>query len=118
MSEFSKKVIDIPEEYLPKIEDLPGELSRIAAVIERRYPGLGVPITLLLAQAFPGQGIYLHNVRALERAVRDDILRVRYDRGVRLKDLATETGLCTRHVERILARALGRKKVDKQMQMW
>lgn len=111
-------IMKIPDEYLPEISDLPGELSQIAEVIEEAYPGMGVPVTLLLAQKFPGQPVYLHNVKALERAVRDDVIRQRYDSGVKIKKLATEALLSTRQVERILANVGGVVVDDRQMKLF
>lgn len=105
-------VVDIPEEYLPKIDELPGELPRIAKVIEGRYPGMGVPITLLLAQTYPGQPIYLHGVKKITDAVRNDAIRAKYDLGFTVKQLATDTGLSTRQVERILVQAGSDRKKE------
>jgi Mor family transcriptional regulator len=112
-----RRIIDIPEEYLPKIDELPGELPKIARVIEERCPGLGVPITLALAQTYPGQNLYIHSAKKIEDAVRNDMIRAKYDQGAKVKDLATETGLCTRQIERILAEA-GTVEDNRQMRMF
>lgn len=113
------KIIDLPEDYLPSIDELPGELPRIARVVERYFPGLGVKVALVLAEAYPGQPLYLHNVKGLKRRVRDDAVRAKYDQGAKVKELATQTGLSTRHIERILACASSGKKLEeKQLRLF
>ena len=115
---INDRVVVIPAEYLPSIDELPGELPRIAEVVEASYPGMGVPIAILLAQAYPGQSIYLHSVQSIKRNIRDDAIRSRYDKGIKVKELATDTGLSTRQIERILAQAsCGRQEELKEKQM-
>lgn len=97
------KVIEIPEEYRPDIDDLPGDLARIATIIEELRPGHGVELTLFLAQAFRGQNMYFRNVDYLVRQVRDDAIRKEYDQGTRVRDLALKWRLCQRRVEKILS---------------
>ncbi len=97
-----EKFMKIPLHYQPEIGDLPGELPRIARVVEENYPGIGVSVTLLLAQAFGGQEVYFHMVTHIEHAVRDDIIRSRYDQDVPVKTLAVENWLSTRQIRRIL----------------
>jgi len=100
------RVIDIPDEYRPAIEELPGDLQRIAEHIELHRPGRGVEITLLLAQIFRGQNLYIRNIDYLLRQIRDDAIRAEYDRGgVTGRELATRWGLSQRMVEKILASA-------------
>ena len=98
------KFISIPNEYRPAIEELPGELGRIAEHIEQHRPGQGVDLTLFLAQIFRGQNLYIRNVDFLLRRVRNDAIRMEYDQGTSVKALATKWGLSTRMVEKILAK--------------
>ena len=114
---IEKKVIDIPEPYRPKIEDLPGELSRIAAVIEQHRPGQGVELTLFMAQVFRGQNLYFRNIDYLIRQIRDDAIRRGYDQGAKVKDLALRWHLSKRWVEEILART-GKEAADAQLSLF
>ena len=102
---MARENIDIPEPYRPRIEDLPGDLRLLAESIERHLAGQGVRLTLLLAQEFGGQPVYLRKVDDLVARIRDDAIRARYDAGgITARELARETGLCLRQIERILAR--------------
>lgn len=95
---------DIPNEFRPSIEELPGELSRIAFEIERHRPGQGVELTLFLAQVFRGQEVYFRNIDSLERSMRDYSIRAEYDSGgTSIRRLASKYSLSQRQIERILA---------------
>ncbi len=99
-----KRLIEIPDEYRPAIEELPGELSRIAAEIERYRPGAGVDTTLMLAQVFPGQPLYIRNIRDIIRKMRDDAIRREYDSGgCTMLELASSYNLSHPRVKQILA---------------
>lgn len=96
---------DIPVEYRPSIEELPGELSRIAYEIEQHRPGQGLDLTILLAQVFKGQDVYFRNIDALKRRMRDDAIRAEYDKGeITVRRLASKYGLSQSNIEKILAR--------------
>ncbi len=109
-------IISIPEDYWPKIDALPGDLARIAEIIEEHRPGLGVDLTLFLAQAFRGQHIYLRNVDFLLRQIRNDSIRREYDHCAKVRDLALKWKLSTRWVEDILNRP--EKSTDKQLSLF
>ena len=96
--------MSIPDEYRPTIEELPGELGRIAEHIEEYLPGQGLDITLTLAQLFRGQNLYIRNIDFLLRRVRNDAIRQEYDQGTSVKRLTTRWSLSTRIVEKILAK--------------
>ena len=99
------EIIEIPEAYRPTIDNLPGDLRRIAAAIEASIPGEGVRLTLLLAQVFPGLPLYFRKVDEYLRAIRDDAIRAEYDLGgITAKELALKYRLCLRQIEKILAR--------------
>lgn len=101
---------EIPIEYRPSIDELPGELSRVALDIEKHRPGQGVELTIFLAQVFKGQEIYFRNIDALERRMRDDAIRSEYDRGgITMRRLAAKYRLTQRSIERILSRPDTRK---------
>ena len=118
MFEVKKKIIEIPAEYLPEIEDLPGGLSRIAAEIERYRPGSGVELTLFLAQVFAGQPLYLRSIKDLLRKIRNDAIIANYDAGgVTMLQLASTYNLSHRRIKEILAAPGGPTKNDKQLEL-
>lgn len=99
------EIIDIPAAYRPGIDELPGDLSRVAAAIEEHMPGDGVRITLLLAQIFGGTPVYFRRVDRVLRTMRDDAMRARYDAGdVSMKDIARLFGVSLSTAERALGR--------------
>ena len=51
---FNSKVIEIPAEYQPRAEDLPGDLARIAAAIEEHRPGQGGGTDLVFGPGVSG----------------------------------------------------------------
>lgn len=117
-----RDIVDIPVEYRPAIEDLPGkDLRRLATAIEEHRPGEGVAIVLLIAQLFPGIPLYLSSVQKFIDQIRDDAIRAEYDAGgVAAKDLAIKwRPLSLRQVEKILARPSNQAKLkEKQMTLW
>lgn len=114
------EIIHIPERYWPAIEELPGDLRRIAEAIERHIPGHGVRLTLLLAQIFHGNPVYFRNIKPLLRAYRDDAIRAEYDQGgVTAKELAMSYRLCLRQVEKILAQPGSQAELEaKQLRLF
>lgn len=113
------KLIDIPDKYRPEIEELPGELARIAAAIEAELPGRGVEIVLILAQIFPGQPLYIRDLSYLARRMRDDAIRAEYDAGgCTMLELATRWRLSHIRIKQILAETGEKKNDDRQLRMW
>ena len=100
---MSDRVIEIPEEYLPTIEEMPGELLMVAEGVEEVWPGYGVKVALLLGQLFPGVPVYMHNVKDLVRRIRNDAIHKEKDQGSTIKMLAIKYNLSTRQIENILA---------------
>lgn len=99
------EIIDIPAAYRPGIDELPGDLSRVAAAIEEHIPGDGVRLTMLLAQIFGGTPVYFRRIDKWLRIMRDDAMRARYDLGdVSMKELARLFGVSLSTAERVLAR--------------
>lgn len=112
-------LIHLPPEYHPDIEDLPGDLKRIAEAIEEGIPGEGVRLTLLLAQVFHGQPVYFRTIDNLIRRWRDDRMRAEYDAGgVTAKELATKLRLSLRQVENILGQPDARRMDEKQLKLF
>jgi len=96
--------IEIPEEYRPEIDHLPGDLARIAEMIEEHWPSMGVVLTLFLAQVFRGQNLYFRNIDYLIRQIRDDAIRKEYNEGHKVREIALKWRLSKRWVEDILSR--------------
>lgn len=117
---MSNKIIHIPDEYMPEIKDLPGDLRRIAEAIEEVWPDHGVKVALLLGQLFPGVPLYPHNIERLVRRMRDDKLRAEYDQGgVTMKELAIKTRLSKRRIEQIMSQAPSQEELkDRQLKMF
>jgi Mor family transcriptional regulator len=112
-------LIHLPPEYHPAIEDLPGDLKRVAEAIEEGIPGEGVRLTLLLAQVFHGQPVYFRTVEHLIRRWRDDRMRAEYDGGLfTAKELATKIRLSLRQVENILGQPDARRMNEKQLKLF
>ena len=112
-------LIHLPPEYHPAIEELPGDLKRIAEAIEAGIPGEGVRLTLLLAQVFHGQPVYFRTVAPLIRRWRDDRMRAEYDGGlITAKELATKARLSLRQVENILSQPDARRVNERQMTLF
>lgn len=99
-----RRIIDIPEEYRPKIEELPGQLRELARAVEEEFPTLGVPVTLAIAQRFGGTSLYICGIDKLLQQMRDDLIRRDYDRGnIPMRKLALREGLSMTSIKRILA---------------
>lgn len=117
---FKPRIIDLPEAYRPQIEEMPGDLRRIAEEIEAILPQMGVRLTLILAQIFPGQDMYMRSAKEVLAAARDRMMRDHYDApnsNITAKDLATQTGLSLGHVEKILGR-VNEVQESKQLNLW
>jgi Mor family transcriptional regulator len=113
------EIIEIPDEWRPSIDELPGDLALVASGIEAQRPGQGVELTLLLAQLFKGISVYFRNVDELLRGVRNRAIRADYDAGVRVKELACRYRLSTRQIENILAEPENREqRADRQMKLF
>ena len=98
--------IRIPDEYLPKASDLPGDLQRIALGFEGEYPGQGVRITITLAQLFGGQNLYIRKADEFIRRWRNDSIRRRYNQGdITVSELVSLFGLSASRLFEILGSA-------------
>jgi len=98
------KALPIAEEYLPAIDELPGDLRLVALAVEQYMPGNGVKVAVILASEYRGQSLYFRGIDYLEKQVRDDAIRKAYDQGARIIDLGLKWGLCRSAVEKIVAR--------------
>ena len=101
---MSKDIIDLPKEYWPEIEDLPGDLALITNAVEQQLPGHGVEVALLLSQTFHSQDVYFHSLDCLGRQWRNDTICQEYENGATVRDLATKWKLSQRWIEEILGK--------------
>lgn len=104
-----------PINITPKVEELPGDLSRLAAIIEQITPGKGVETVLRIAAEFKGTYIYCHSTDALWRAARDRWIREQYDAGTRVPDIARAIERSERRVWTILGKE---PEDDRQMKLF
>jgi Mor family transcriptional regulator len=104
----------LPNEFLPAIDDLPGELPDLARTIEALFPGLGVRVTLALEQRYRGTPVYFHNADGIRRRVRNQRIIERYSSGERADDIARSVGMSSRQIWNILGEVPG---VDDNRQM-
>jgi Mor family transcriptional regulator len=100
---MSSKVIRIPKEHWPELHELPGDLAFIARELEEHLPGQGLELTLIIAQIFRGQPLYIRSIDDLLRGLRNDAIRQEYDGGETVKKLAQKYQLSTRQIETILS---------------
>jgi Mor family transcriptional regulator len=103
MDDLSK----LPEEFLPNIEDLPGELGQLARDISTISPDKAIRITLLLEQRYRGTSLYFHNCDAIRRRVRNIKIIERYNGGERVEDIARSVGKSARQIWNILGKEPG-----------
>jgi Mor family transcriptional regulator len=116
---LNRKIVRLPAEYIPEIDELPGDLARIAAAIDEALPGRGVELTLIIAQVFPGQPLYIRNIEYLIRRRRDDAIRDRYDQGgVTMLALACEYQLSLARIKQILAVPGEKEEEGKQLKLF
>ena len=104
MAEEKKKKLPLPDEYLPSVEELPGDLRLIAEAVELYLPGMGVKVAVILATEYRGQTLYCRAIDYLEKQLRDAAIRGEYDQGVRIIELGLKYNLCRSAVEKIVAR--------------
>jgi Mor family transcriptional regulator len=111
-----KKKLAIPDEYLPAIEALPGDLRLAAMAVEPYLPGMGVKVAMILATEYRGQSLYFRGIDYLEKQIRDEAIRREYDQGVRIIELGLKYNLCRSAVEKIVARP--DQAEDRQLRMF
>lgn len=70
---MDRDLIVLPDEALPSIEELPGDLRQVAEEV-------GVKNTMKLVHKFRGTAIYFHNMDKFFRAWRDNCIRRDFDR--------------------------------------
>lgn len=108
----------LPEQYRPSIDQLPGDMQLIAAAVEEAFPGMGVPVAMLLAVRFGGGQLYIRNLKGSFLEWRNDQIRAMYDQGgITGRELAWYWRLSQSSIEKILAEA-PRNKEERQMRLF
>lgn len=110
MREIKVKMQIIPDDLIPRIEELPGDLSELARVVEEVAPGLGVKIVLRVAAEFRGTHVYFHNLDAIERKARNRVILEMYDNGTRVPEIARIVRLSERQVWTVLGKDPGEER--------
>lgn len=95
---------NIPDDLIPGIDDLPGDLAQLARTVESVVPGHGVRVVLRIVKEFRGTHIYCRNLDGLQRAVRDRWVIEMYTNGARVAEIARVVHLSERQVWTILGR--------------
>ena len=103
---MGKDPAKLPDDFIPEIDDLPGDLAQLARILEEVVPGQGVRIVLRLEKEYRGTGIYFHNLDGFRRRLRDAWIRARYDGGERVEDIARDprVGLAVRRIWDVLGK--------------
>jgi Mor family transcriptional regulator len=113
-----QQINQLPEQYRPPIEELPGDMQAIAQAMEEDFPGLGVRIVLALAQRFPGQWVYVRKMDGPLLAWRNDCIRAMYDQGnITGRELSRFWRLSQSSIEKILAQPSPSQKALEEKQM-
>jgi Mor family transcriptional regulator len=98
---------NIPDDLIPGIDDLPGDLAQLARTVESVVPGNGVRVVLRIVDEFRGTHIYCRNLDGLKRSVRDRRVIELYSGGMRVPEIARMVGLSERQVWTVLGREPG-----------
>lgn len=106
---MSYTIDDLPDEYLPEIDELSGDLRMLAEKV-------GVRTALQISALFDGTPARLYGHRRWVLKWRDKEIRAEYDKGgISIIDLARKVGLSDRHVLTILGKEPGE---DKQLRLF
>lgn len=118
MTEVARdNLLHLPDDALPTIAELPGDLRRVAEIIRPAVGSDLVAVRLVFAMAdeFGGTSIACPGLGKWKRKWRDEQIRKEYDQGGRVPHIARRYKLSERWVWDIL----GRLPVDeKQMGLW
>jgi Mor family transcriptional regulator len=107
MSKYT--VDDLPEDALPRLSDLSGDLRMVANLV-------GVRMALKISELFDGTPARLYGHRRWLLGWRDKIIREEYDNGeISGVDLARKYGLSDRQIWNILGKVEGD---DRQLRLF
>lgn len=90
-------IVELPDDALPGLENLNGDLRMLAEV-----PGVGVAMALRIAQIFGGTPIRIYGVQKWLRRHRDRCIRNENDNGVSAVELGRKYRLSERQIWNIL----------------
>jgi Mor family transcriptional regulator len=109
--------ITLPDDALPTIAELPGDLRRVAEIIRPAVASDLVAVRLVFAMAdeFAGTDIYCSGTGKWKRKYRDQRIRNEYDAGTKAPQLARRYNLSERWVWDILGRL---PPDEKQLGLW
>lgn len=103
------KVDKLPDEALPEIDELKGDLRMLAELV-------GVRLSLQISELFDGTPARLYGHRRWLVNWRDRQIRAEYDRGgISVVDLARKFGISERHAYNILGQEPGE---DRQLRLF
>lgn len=110
MTEFHEPdIIDLPDEALPAIEELPGDLRLLAEIV-------GVRMALVVAQRIGGTHLRVPSLKPWVRRIRDRWMRRTYDQGgITVVELARRVRLGERQTYVILGQA---EPDERQRSLW
>lgn len=98
----------LPEQYRPSVDELPGDMQLIAEVVEESFPGIGIPVVMVLARRFGGSPLYIRKLNGPLLRWRNEQIRAMYDNGgVSGRELAWYWQLSQSSIEKILAQPGG-----------
>lgn len=103
-------VIELPEDALPSIDELSGDLRMLAEI-----PGVGVRLALRIAQVFGGTPIRVWGVGKWIRRERDRCIRREYDAGRPVVELARKYNRSDRRIWDILGAP---EPDERQLKLW
>lgn len=116
MAESSVSITVIPDDALPTIAELPGDLRRLAEIIAPRVADelTAVKLVFDLVAEFKSTYIYFRSLEEWSRQWRDSQMRAEYDAGGKMAVIARRWKVSERWGWEIV----GRPDEGKQMRIW
>jgi len=109
MTSDERNIIELPDDALPAIDELSGDLRLLAEIV-------GVRPALRVAQAFGGTSIRVYGVNKWLRRHRDRCMRREYEKGgISGVDLGRKYNISERHIWNILGSA---EADERQMELF
>lgn len=107
----------LPDDALPALVELPGDMRRVAEIIRPFMASdrAAVQAIFLLSSEFRGTNIYCRGLEEWRRTWRDRQIRAEYDRGDKVPEIARRWELSERWVWDILGRL---PEADNQLKLW
>ncbi len=110
---FSIKDLQEKMDLSPK--DLPGDMAKLAELLEDLVPGEGVRLTLALGDQYRSTFIYFHNFDKFQRKLRNQWIIEQYGEGIKVPEIARKVKLSERHVWEILGTS---EEEEKQLSLF